>query len=497
MKTKIIFGLFFAILISSCSSDNYSLPDTSINVPEIDGDTISISAVKSLLAQEDGYFGSLSGEEQYTFQETGLYMPAYVVSSDETGNFYQEIILQDKPESPTSGIKLVLQVNPLYTRYEIGRKIYVELDGFTVGFSNGVIALGVPQAGTNFIDKAPRAFESKLIRTTEKDSIIPVKMEIDAFLGKEKEYELENIFIELDGVQFSEEDVLEGSGKTFAGEADDFYDAEYVLQSCDDSLTTKLITSTFSDFKSLYLPKKRGRIRGVLSKTFDGKEYAIKLNSPNDIVFDDERCDFVAQEEIDDNEKETDPDPVDPEDPNEPEPDPEPEPSVDAEFLFPGADFENWDLFEPLLDSKFGDFAQKAKGEGRDGSTALHLLNQMGKNDFVFKAKPHGNLNDSYSKITFYMKGTSDKSISINLYKPDNSYYKFNLGDVEESTVITSMGSNRYGGIIDTQGEWVLITLDLSGISDLNITNPDKDLFGLKVGSGADYDLYLDEFKIE
>lgn len=60
------------------------------------------------------------------------------------------------------------------------------------------------------------------------------------------------------------------------------------------------------------------------------------------------------------------------------------------------------------------------------------------------------------------MKGTSDKSVSLNLYVDDTTYYKFNLGTITEGQVIQQSGNNQYTGTINTGGQWIQITLDLT-----------------------------------
>lgn len=95
------------------------------------------------------------------------------------------------------------------------------------------------------------------------------------------------------------------------------------------------------------------------------------------------------------------------------------------------------------------------------------------------------------------MKGNSEKSVSLNLYIDDSNYYKFNLGTITSSAVIQDSGNNQYAGTINTNGEWVLIELDLSNISDLNVSNTSGNLFALKVGKDAAYDLHFDNFVIE
>ncbi|MBD0823544.1 DUF5689 domain-containing protein [Aestuariibaculum marinum] len=174
--------------------------------------------------------------------------------------------------------------------------------------------------------------------------------------------------------------------------------------------------------------------------------------------------------------------------------------SSSAEGLaFLGGDFENYNAFISGLNS-FGikDYATQSTGNGVDGSTALSLITAgTTGNDYVFTALANSDLPSTYSKIKFALKGTSDKTISINLYKADGTYYRFNLGDITTSATILASASNQYAGVINTAGEWIEITLDLSGITDLNISDTTKDFLALKIGKEVAYNLYLDNFTIE
>lgn len=173
-------------------------------------------------------------------------------------------------------------------------------------------------------------------------------------------------------------------------------------------------------------------------------------------------------------------------------------PSDDANPLFVGHDFENWNDFIGGLNT-FGikPYANQSSGTGIEGSASLHILGTPTANDYVFTTLAPEGLPSTYSKVSFYMKGTSEKSVSLNLYIDDSEYYKFNLGNITSSAVIQDAGNNQYGGTINTNGEWVLIELDLSNINDLNVSNTSGNLFALKVGNSANYDLHFDNFVIE
>ncbi len=71
----------------------------------------------------------------------------------------------------------------------------------------------------------------------------------------------------------------------------------------------------------------------------------------------------------------------------------------------------------------------------------------------------------------------------------------YNLGTCSSSVVLQPTKSNSYNGEVDTQGEWIKVTLDISSLKPNS--KPGQDLFALKVGEDANYDLLVDEITIE
>lgn len=291
MNTKAMkkfFGILFVFAaITGCvNDDDFDTPDLSIEEPTIPGNIVTIGAVKGQLEQsEDGIF---------TYEATNTYLEGYVISNDEGGNFFEEIVLQDLPENPTAGIILQVDVNPLFTMYEFGRKIYIKLDGLTVTTDNGVVQLGVRSGDS--IEKLPLALlDEYVIRSTEVASIIPLQVTISDFSE-----DLENLFVQVNNVQFNRNDVLTDDRKTFASEPTDEFDGERLLESCASGATTIVSTSTFADFKGLLLPQASGSIQAVLGRDFFDDFYVLAINSPADIIFDGERCDpeFLACEGV-------------------------------------------------------------------------------------------------------------------------------------------------------------------------------------------------------
>ena len=243
---------------------------------------MDITAVLGEYTQQGQIFtyGSL------TNTENSRYLTGYVISSDESGNFFEQLILQDKPENPTAGIAIQIDVNPLFTYYEFGRKVFIKLDGLSVAEENGVIQIG--KRDGNSLMKIPSPLRNQhIIRDAEVATIVPLELKVSDFSNTK-----ENIFIRLTNTQFHRNEVLENRPLTFASEPTDQFNGERTLETCPDNDRIILSTSTFSDFKSLALPINKGHIDGVLTRDFFDNFYTLIINSPEDIHFIDEiRCD--------------------------------------------------------------------------------------------------------------------------------------------------------------------------------------------------------------
>lgn len=188
----------------------------------------------------------------------------------------------------------------------------------------------------------------------------------------------------------------------------------------------------------------------------------------------------------------------------QPQPKPNPEQPAAGKLLFPGADFEDWAAFEGAL-NKFGlkkDYAKQVDG-GHKGK-ALHINGTPKGNDHVFTAKVPQGAPTSGNTITFFIKGKSAKTLSINIYSDETREYKgktyqeykpFNIGTVSGTADITLKPQDRngYTGTIDTQGKWVKVTLNISGLK----LATKGDFFGIKVGKEAAYDLLIDDITIQ
>lgn len=272
-------GLGVLLALNSCvEDDEFSAPQFEQTPPQIEGNRVSLSVLKGILAQNDN--------GPYTFEDTQDYVEAYVISNDESGNFFRELIVQDKPENPTYGVAVQVDVNPLFTKYDFGRKVYIKLEGLSVGQREGSeprlgIADGID------IGRIPEALvEEAILRDTLVADIIPLQKQLSEFSFSEV-----NTYLEFTDVQFSKVYFSENSTATFASETTDSFDGERILESCTSAYKLIFSTSTFADFKTLSLPSGSGSLKGVLTRDFRGDFFTFYINSPEAVHMTGERCD--------------------------------------------------------------------------------------------------------------------------------------------------------------------------------------------------------------
>jgi len=269
-------GYFLLILVlySCVHYDDYEVPNPEFNEPDIKPNS-DIIAIKHAYDQ--------SGQKVYTFEESDTsIIEAYVISSDEGGNFYKKMIIQDKNDFPTSGIEVLIDLRAYYTKFNFGRKIYIKMAGLSVANDKGKYIIGY--ATRNEVKSIPEyLIDDFIVRSEITHEIIPKQITFGDFRN-----ELIGIYAQLNNVQFRNDEI----GKTYAGEVFDEFDGERVLVQCENQLTTILSTSTFSDFKSNLLPGKKGTLSAVLTKDYSSEKFILVLNNISFISFvEEDRCD--------------------------------------------------------------------------------------------------------------------------------------------------------------------------------------------------------------
>ena len=105
-----------------------------------------------------------------------------MVSSDESGNFYKEIYLQDDPTNPTEGIKVIIDRRALHNKYNIGREVFIDISGLYVGEANrgdGVIAIGGGEENDELIAMSEQQSIENVLRSKNTTEIGETKFALD------------------------------------------------------------------------------------------------------------------------------------------------------------------------------------------------------------------------------------------------------------------------------------------------------------------------------
>ena len=266
---KFLAMAFTAATIVSCVNDDFKDPDLS---NECENLTVT-KTVQEIAALASASYVKYDGDD---------IIEAYVTSSDQGGNFYKSISLVSTDGQ--QGFSIPIDDYNLYTKYEPGRKVFVDMKNRYIvrEFDSPVIGnlynYGTPDITTD--DEvgriSPVEYQSVLTRSCTKvdESEIINNITInqalnDSYLNK---------LIEFDNVQFTDASL----GKTY-------YDATLNdLGGATNHLITnefgnKIIVrvSSYANFATKAVLSKSGKIRGVLTKY--NSDYQFMVRTENDI----------------------------------------------------------------------------------------------------------------------------------------------------------------------------------------------------------------------
>lgn len=125
-----IFILSLTVFLTSCvQDDEYSTPD-------LQGKCQDLTPTKTIAEVKEA-FANIS-----TTITEDIIIEGYVSSSDESGNVYKTIYLQDAPENPTQGLVVSVDAVSTYTSYPQGSKVYIKLKGLAFGKYGNVLQVG-------------------------------------------------------------------------------------------------------------------------------------------------------------------------------------------------------------------------------------------------------------------------------------------------------------------------------------------------------------------
>ncbi len=206
MKKSIIILAALAALVSCKSLREewqpvWGNPKPSAEWEEFDASGITFSTIRELKTRYKP--GGVDIEED-------IWIKGQVVSSDQSGNLYKEVYIQDE----TGGIDLKLGRGSIYSEFPRGMWVYVDCTGLTLGAYNGMPQLGaeadntsVNEYETSYID--PQAIiDLHVKRGPKADPVQPLVItedQLKAAISSGFAGELWGKLVTIKGLQYSNE----------------------------------------------------------------------------------------------------------------------------------------------------------------------------------------------------------------------------------------------------------------------------------------------------
>lgn len=278
MKNKIknIFSLIALTgLMSSCVNDTFDTP--------VQNNCVSPGLTKSKDVASI-YTIATNTTAIYTVDDI---IEAYVISSDEGGNFYKSMYFQ--PLDGSKGFNLSAdEVNAYTKNLQPGKKVFLKLKGLAYAnpssFGRGLI-FGAPPTEIFAVDRlSASVYKNYLIPSCDvvsEDAIVKKITLAQAFSDTYL-----NTLVEIDEVQFTDE----AAGGTYDTNLTDDYDSSIYITNGTTSLTIR--TSRFANFAGSKVPTGKGKIRGVLTRY--NSTYQIIMRTERDVNMPNPRIDYNA-----------------------------------------------------------------------------------------------------------------------------------------------------------------------------------------------------------
>lgn len=249
-----------AFVLTSCvHDDNYNAPDSSGNCQDLTA-TITLAAAKNLA--------------QNTTITTDDVIEGYVSSTDQSGNIYKTIYIQDDPTNPTQGFVLSVDAVSTYASYPQGAKVYIKLKGLAIGTYGGVKQVGYMDNGT-FGRIPEKMVPTSILKSCSAKATITPKVMTLADMKTDKDQYI-GCLIKIENAEFDEKVLC----STYAP---DGYTVDRQINDPTTTATTRVVrNSGYASFANQKLPSGKGDFIGILSKY--NSTYQLFINNVSDLA---------------------------------------------------------------------------------------------------------------------------------------------------------------------------------------------------------------------
>ena len=265
-------ALLTAFAITSCvKDDDYDIPDPNGKkpLPDYSGQVVSFANVLTKVT---------ASVATYTADEA---IEGYVISSDEGGNFYKKIYIQNADKN--QGLSVAIDKSGLYTEFPVGAKIQLRLKDLTTQLNNSAIEVGygtytAPKSGRVSVGTMAEAIYKKhLFDTGERKTVAELAKVSNSIQEVSTDAHVDQL-ITLKGVHFPTDAV----GKTLYDKSNALGGATNYKLTDANGKTIIFRTSSYAKFKDEKVPAGEVEVTGVLTKF--NKDYQFMISNYADLV---------------------------------------------------------------------------------------------------------------------------------------------------------------------------------------------------------------------
>ena len=265
-------ALLTAFAITSCvKDDDYDIPDPNGKkpLPDYSGQVVSFANVLTKVT---------ASVATYTADEA---IEGYVISSDEGGNFYRKIYIQNADKN--QGLSVAIDKSGLYTEFPVGAKIQLRLKDLTTQLNNSAIEVGygtytAPKSGRVSVGTMAEAIYKKhLFDTGERKTVAELAKVSNSIQEVSTDAHVDQL-ITLKGVHFPTDAV----GKTLYDKSNALGGATNYKLTDANGKTIIFRTSSYAKFKDEKVPAGEVEVTGVLTKF--NKDYQFMISNYADLV---------------------------------------------------------------------------------------------------------------------------------------------------------------------------------------------------------------------
>ena len=209
------------------------------------------------------------------------YIHGWVTSSDEEGNIYKHLYIQDE----TAGLGISIDANSIYNTYRVGQEIVISMKDFWIGKYNGEYLIGKPEwyaaqsvweAGRMTLDQFNEHAEINGLPNL--DMIEPVEVEISDIVGHsdaETQLKYQGQFVIIRNVEWEAADGETPYSESSASTTRNIKD--------EDGNVLGVNNSNYANFRGEPLPVGKGDVQGILYMTGSDK-WGMYLRDTRDCI---------------------------------------------------------------------------------------------------------------------------------------------------------------------------------------------------------------------